>query len=1017
MKRKDNEDDDDDEEDDEEDFKPLSRVPRGEWNCPDCLEKIARISKSLKRQRTGNSDDTSSSNNNGVGSSSSSSSSSSSNINSSGSERRERDRDRDSTKNRKSGQNERRHRRLHKKSRNSSGANHIDEDSDDGEIEQDESDFEEDRDSDDDSGDSDDSMHSDDDHLNNLTCSNCNQGKDEDKILLCDSDGCDRGYHMYCLRFQLTSVPKGKWICDHCRFGDLTDIDLNNEEEDDEDLDALIKRKKMSSSSTSSPNLLSSSTSSTSRDNLSGNEHTNAVGSLSKSTATTTSSPSLTNTKSPKSPKSPKSSPPISSTKPTNHSNVVPPTMNTTYNDDKLTKQQESSKSTAAPANKTSSPPQQHQHSNSIPSKPSSMVLKKPSISKPTQVVASKPPAPSIPTNNPNTNSVNQLPTTSPANNNNISTSQTNISSNNGNATVPLPTVANLKKPSIINDKKILKSPAMNNGIGSQLLRSGSKDEVDASFSILDMVPNSKASATINPLNISWDLGGGYSASSKPTTPTSQSKPTVTSSPIKQSLQSSASQSPSLPPNNHIKKEQNNNHLEDTHNSQTNGSSELVNDLLAKSRLLFEEMFISMVNIIKLNSIEFNFKFANSLSFQKSQLGVLPVEIKQSILAPILNIHMIPHPLLLIQPTVEQDMINGNGVATGQKQASSSYYSFLLKMKRNEYVGSLQVSDRKNLYIFSRQITSHESKLYGWSCDSTMLFGIVFGSTTLSSPPTPQSLKSSTQPPPLKSSNTHVQQQSSTSPTSPPSANQQSTLKGKNICFLGYGDEYPSLQLVKSLLEGGAQASNTLETDSNLLVIEPSAVKQIFLQLPQLAKYKSNEQVQFIKGTEYLVEMVSRLNKLQPNNITSNNNSILFPQNGIVIVDYNMLIENELLFKRLIPLLSNLRKVGKQWSIQIFKGAYDELKSISQQSNIQQRIEEIQSHLNNKMLNISQDTPKSPMETLSKTISVAMQFIHRHTILLTSNRLLGDMSKKFPIVNCFDLAECIRYIESVQLQK
>ena len=34
-------------------------------------------------------------------------------------------------------------------------------------------------------------------------------------MLLCD--GCDRGFHMYCLKPALKNVPKGKWFCVDCK--------------------------------------------------------------------------------------------------------------------------------------------------------------------------------------------------------------------------------------------------------------------------------------------------------------------------------------------------------------------------------------------------------------------------------------------------------------------------------------------------------------------------------------------------------------------------------------------------------------------------------------------------------------------------------------------------------------------------------------------------------------------------------------------------------------------------------
>lgn len=45
-------------------------------------------------------------------------------------------------------------------------------------------------------------------------CEVCNTGDNEDAILLCD--GCDSGYHMYCLNPPLQAVPKSDWFCVKC---------------------------------------------------------------------------------------------------------------------------------------------------------------------------------------------------------------------------------------------------------------------------------------------------------------------------------------------------------------------------------------------------------------------------------------------------------------------------------------------------------------------------------------------------------------------------------------------------------------------------------------------------------------------------------------------------------------------------------------------------------------------------------------------------------------------------------
>ncbi|KAI5780878.1 PLU-1-like protein-domain-containing protein [Geopyxis carbonaria] len=48
-------------------------------------------------------------------------------------------------------------------------------------------------------------------------CEKCGRGDDMVNLLLCD--GCDNGYHIYCLEPALKSVPDRDWYCDRCLVG------------------------------------------------------------------------------------------------------------------------------------------------------------------------------------------------------------------------------------------------------------------------------------------------------------------------------------------------------------------------------------------------------------------------------------------------------------------------------------------------------------------------------------------------------------------------------------------------------------------------------------------------------------------------------------------------------------------------------------------------------------------------------------------------------------------------------
>nr|CAH7721397.1 unnamed protein product [Callosobruchus chinensis] len=48
-------------------------------------------------------------------------------------------------------------------------------------------------------------------------CVICGSRDHEDRMLLCD--GCDQGFHMYCLEPPLDNIPEGAWYCPGCRSG------------------------------------------------------------------------------------------------------------------------------------------------------------------------------------------------------------------------------------------------------------------------------------------------------------------------------------------------------------------------------------------------------------------------------------------------------------------------------------------------------------------------------------------------------------------------------------------------------------------------------------------------------------------------------------------------------------------------------------------------------------------------------------------------------------------------------
>ncbi|KZT24551.1 hypothetical protein NEOLEDRAFT_1134959 [Neolentinus lepideus HHB14362 ss-1] len=70
------------------------------------------------------------------------------------------------------------------------------------------------------------------------SCEVCHKKNRGEEMLLCD--GCDCGFHMFCLDPPLTSIPKGQWFCHTCLFG--TGGDFGFDEGDEHSLSSFQAR-------------------------------------------------------------------------------------------------------------------------------------------------------------------------------------------------------------------------------------------------------------------------------------------------------------------------------------------------------------------------------------------------------------------------------------------------------------------------------------------------------------------------------------------------------------------------------------------------------------------------------------------------------------------------------------------------------------------------------------------------------------------------------------------------------
>jgi len=82
-------------------------------------------------------------------------------------------------------------------------------------------------------------------------CEVCGDPDDGEQMLLCD--GCDRGWHMYCLEPKLDEVPEGDWFCPRCQTGNSAQPGQGEPEESVEALVAPKRIRKLSGAESGQP--------------------------------------------------------------------------------------------------------------------------------------------------------------------------------------------------------------------------------------------------------------------------------------------------------------------------------------------------------------------------------------------------------------------------------------------------------------------------------------------------------------------------------------------------------------------------------------------------------------------------------------------------------------------------------------------------------------------------------------------------------------------------------------------
>lgn len=55
-------------------------------------------------------------------------------------------------------------------------------------------------------------------YTDDICCTKCGATDHEELILLCDGEGCNTGWHTFCLTPMLPAIPDGNWLCPTCEW-------------------------------------------------------------------------------------------------------------------------------------------------------------------------------------------------------------------------------------------------------------------------------------------------------------------------------------------------------------------------------------------------------------------------------------------------------------------------------------------------------------------------------------------------------------------------------------------------------------------------------------------------------------------------------------------------------------------------------------------------------------------------------------------------------------------------------
>ena len=70
-------------------------------------------------------------------------------------------------------------------------------------------------------------------YTDDMCCTKCGATDREELMVLCDGEGCNTGWHTFCLTPMLSAIPDGNWLCPTCEWVSPEEVVGSKSESDD----------------------------------------------------------------------------------------------------------------------------------------------------------------------------------------------------------------------------------------------------------------------------------------------------------------------------------------------------------------------------------------------------------------------------------------------------------------------------------------------------------------------------------------------------------------------------------------------------------------------------------------------------------------------------------------------------------------------------------------------------------------------------------------------------------------